>query len=84
MKCGSAGMHFHVNLKFSFYLVSFTSFSWAFFCPYPALNITTDVYKITTITTQRKVSSGKDFTINAAISTATIPGMAMPIAALRL
>ena len=43
----------------------------------------TEVYTTITKTTQRKVSKGKDFTMNAAIKTATILGKAMPSAAFR-
>lgn len=49
-----------------------------------ALNITADVYIITIITNQRRVSNGNDFTIKAAIKTAKIPGMAIPMAAFLL
>ncbi len=55
-----------------------------YFNPHPALNITTAVYNITTITNHLSISNGKDFTIKAAINTATIDGMAIPIAAFLL
>ena len=49
-----------------------------------ALNMVAEVYKTIAMTNQRSTSSGKDFTTNAAISTAIVPGMAMVNAAILL
>ncbi|SIN74286.1 hypothetical protein SAMN05444394_1393 [Algoriphagus halophilus] len=46
--------------------------------------LTAEVYSITTITTHLRISKGKDFTTKAAISTATMPGIAMAIPAFLL
>ena len=46
--------------------------------------MTTAVYNITNITNHLNVSKGNDFTINAAINTATIEGIAIPMAAFLL
>jgi hypothetical protein len=44
---------------------------------YPARNITTEVSTMTMITSHRSISRRRDFTINAAINTATMPGFAI-------
>ena len=50
----------------------------------PECSITPEVYSMTTMTTHRSTSNGNDFTIKAAIATATIPGIAMATAAFLL
>ena len=49
-----------------------------------ALNMVAEVYKTIAMTNQRNTSSGNDLTINAAISTAMVPGIAMRSAAFLL